>query len=272
MSRQIGAIIVSHDSVGVLSRCLQHLSMQTVPCRVIIVVDSGSSSTDYLDALRQNFSFTLIKSGNIGFSRANNLGVRHLPAEIEMVVFLNPDTFLPLDYLDKAVACLENHPRAAVISGRLEGYDAAAARPTGRIDSTGVFRSWYGRWYDRDQGREIGHVQRTKGYIPAACGALLCCRRASLQVFADHVFDPDFFLYKEDIELCLRLRNNGWKILFDPELTAYHCRGWGKKRMAIPHELRKIAAESEVLLYKKHPSIYMLWALMKYILVRWGLL
>jgi N-acetylglucosaminyl-diphospho-decaprenol L-rhamnosyltransferase len=165
---------------------------------------------------------------------------------------------------------MDDHPQAAIVSGRLEGYDITANQPTGLIDSTGVFRNWYGRWYDRDQGRFIDTVQRKKRYITAACGALLCCRRTSLQIFADTVFDPDFFLYKEDIELCLRLRENGWKILFDPELTAYHCRGWGRKRMAIPHKLRRIAAASEVLLYKKHPSVYILWALAKYVLVRWG--
>jgi GT2 family glycosyltransferase len=82
------------------------------------------------------------------------------------------------------------------------------------------------------------------------------------------VFDPDFFLYKEDIELSLRMRKAGWQLLYDPRLLAYHGRGWNKKRGEMAVKLRCMAAANEILLYKKHPSPYMLWAWMKYLLVR----
>ena len=82
------------------------------------------------------------------------------------------------------------------------------------------------------------------------------------------VFDPDFFLYKEDIELCLRIRKTVWKIVYVPGILVYHCRGWGKRR-EMPYEQRLLAARSELLLYVKHPSGYMIWAVAKYVLVRW---
>ncbi|MCI5146265.1 MAG: hypothetical protein D3923_12225 [Candidatus Electrothrix sp. AR3] len=111
--------------------------------------------------------------------------------------------------------------------------------------------------------------------VPAVCGAFLFCRKTMLEQLAliQHndsvVFDPDFFLYKEDIELCLRVRKSGWRITYLPEVVVYHCRGWQKKRQQIPHQLRLTAATSELLLYKKHPSPYIFWALAKYLLVRW---
>ncbi|MCI5208737.1 MAG: hypothetical protein D3910_08075, partial [Candidatus Electrothrix sp. ATG2] len=83
------------------------------------------------------------------------------------------------------------------------------------------------------------------------------------------VFDPDFFLYKEDIELCLRIRKAGWRLVSLPEILVYHCRGWQKDRQDISFQLRLTAAKSELLLYRKHPSPYILWALSKYLLVRW---
>ncbi|MCI5122334.1 MAG: hypothetical protein D3908_14330, partial [Candidatus Electrothrix sp. AUS4] len=83
------------------------------------------------------------------------------------------------------------------------------------------------------------------------------------------VFDPDFFLYKEDIELSLRIRNLGRRIVYHPAIKVYHCRGWQKDRQNISYQQRLIAAKSEVLLYRKHPSVYILWALLKYGLVRW---
>ena len=81
--------------------------------------------------------------------------------------------------------------------------------------------------------------------------------------------DPAFFLYKEDIELCLRLRAAGWHLLYQPALRALHCRGWQSERQAVPWSLRLTAAANEIRLYCRHPSPYLLWALAKYALVRW---
>ena len=94
------------------------------------------------------------------------------------------------------------------------------------------------------------------------------CRPGALDGGA--VFAPEFFLYKEDIELSLRLRRGGWSIHYDPGLTVYHCRGWDRERANMPHTLRLAAAANEVRLYQRHPSPYILWALAKYLLVRWA--
>jgi GT2 family glycosyltransferase len=75
-------------------------------------------------------------------------------------------------------------------------------------------------------------------------------------------------MYKEDIELGMRLRKLGFSIMYDSSLVAYHCRGWQATRKKMAPALRLHAARNEVLLYRKHPSPYMLWALGKYLLVR----
>jgi GT2 family glycosyltransferase len=106
--------------------------------------------------------------------------------------------------------------------------------------------------------------------IPAACGAFLFCRKRALEEASlgpGRIFDPDFFLYKEDIELCLRIRHAGRKIVYLPDVKVLHCRGW-QQRKTIARSLRLTAAASELLLYRKHPSPYIIWALAKYLLVR----
>ena len=266
---RLRAIIVTHNSEPVLSRCLEHLTCQTLPCSSIHIVDSGSDSTEYLDQLEDTYAVQVVKKGNIGFSSANNIGAAILPRDTNVLVFLNPDTFLPEDYLQQAVQRLEQSPESAVVSGTLEKYDIRDGKALGIYDSSGIFRTWYGRWYDRDQGMPISTVSRKSSFLPAACGALLVCRFSTLQPFLPEIFPEEFFLYKEDIELCLRLRKNGWKILYDPSLLAYHGRGWQKSRGKMPYSLRLLAAQSEILLYKRHPSPYMLWAILKYLLVRY---
>lgn len=270
MACPIFVIVVTHDSAPVLPQCLAALERQTRRPDRIVIVDSGSTDRSYLESVAGRSDVTLSIHDNIGFSRANNLGIQALPpTAAAMIVFLNPDAFLFPDALAEAAQVLEQHAEVAVIGGRLAGYDPASGEATGRIDSTGIFRTWYGRWFDRGQGEPDRGQYGCAEPVPAVCGALMACRLEALPVRpAGKVFDEDFFLYKEDIELSLRLRNNGWQLRYEPKVRAYHCRGWDRKRQEMPLALRLAAAKSEVLLYRRHPSPYMLWALGKYLLVR----
>jgi GT2 family glycosyltransferase len=270
MTSPVYAIIVTHDSAEVLSLCLEALAAQTRPPDRTIIVDSGSKDRGYLADLPPVAGLSVIEQENIGFSKANNIGLKALPQRSTgIVVFLNPDTFLATDALAEATTSLAEHHDAAVVGGRLSGYDPATRQATGRIDSTGIFRKWYGRWYDRGHGENEHGQYETASLVPAVCGALMCCRLEALAGFTEKgVFDEGFFLYKEDIELSLRLRNRGWKLLYQPRVRAFHCRGWQRQRRDVPYAARMLAAKSEILLYLRHPSPYMLWAIGKYLLVR----
>lgn len=267
MSPKVAAIVVTHNSEATIGHCLECLFVQDYALDTLIVVDAGSTDRGYLGRLQERYSFTLLFTENIGFSRANNLGYDSLSSDIQYVVFVNPDLFIAPDCVTKALQLCEEDSSLAMVSGRLLGYDLATRKASGRIDSTGILRSWYGRWYDRGQGAEDHNQYREAEMMPALCGALLFCRRRSLDARGCAVFDPDFFLYKEDIELCLRLRKAGWRLLYSPDMKAFHCRGWNNDRAAMPLKLRLLSAKSELLLYKKHPSPYMFWALFKYFLV-----
>ncbi|WP_417909864.1 glycosyltransferase family 2 protein [Candidatus Electronema sp. PJ] len=264
-------IIVTHNAEAVLGRCLAALAAQTAPSVVVALIDSGSEDAGYVQAYSQQPGFIVRCTDNIGFSQANNLGWQMVRQEAELVLFLNPDAFPASESLERACAFLAANPAVGCVGGRLLGFDAASGQPTGLLDSTGVFTKWYGRWYDRDQGQPDSGQHREQEDVPAVCGAFLLARRTALEQVAlpgDAVFDPAFFLYKEDIELCLRLRQAGWKIVYLPEVVAHHCRGWQNDRKAMPVQMRLIAAKNELLLYRRHPSPYILWALLKYAAVR----
>jgi len=262
-------IVVTHDSERVLRPCLLAVSRQRPEPASVILVDSGSASVKYLEEEAHRPRLHIILRDNIGFARANNLAYSLLGPDIEQVLFLNPDAFPAPDYLARATACLAAEPRLAAVGGKLLGYDEALGHPSGLVDSAGVSRRWYGRWVDRGQGEpdSPGYYGEAQD-VPALCGACLLCRRSALDEVVlpgGHVFDPAFFLYKEDIELALRLRRRGWRLRYEPGLTAWHCRGW--RGRAMPAPLRRLAARNEVRLYQRHPSPYMLWALGKYFLV-----
>jgi GT2 family glycosyltransferase len=267
MSPKVTAIVVSHNSEKTLERCIQGLTTQDYPLESIILVDSGSTDIKFISHLQEKYSFELILSENIGFSKANNLGYAKVQSGIDFVIFVNPDLFLPQSFVTDALKIC-NDTAIGMLSGKLLSYDQEQDRPSGRIDSTGIKRRWFGRWYDRGQGEHDHGQYKTSESMPALCGALLFCRKKALNSFDGVVFDPDFFLYKEDIELSIRMRKLGEKLLYHPALSAYHCRGWQNERSKMPYELRLLAAKSELLLYKKHPSPYVLWAVFKYLLVK----
>jgi GT2 family glycosyltransferase len=268
MMQTVSAIIVTHNSAQVLTHCLEALDRQTVTVQEIIIVDCGSIDGSYLlSFIKRQEGMKVIETSNIGFSRANNLGMEQVIPQTDFVLFLNPDTFLSSDFVATALTICQENPRSGMVSGKISGYNINQDAPTGRLDSTGIFRKWYGRWFDRGQGEQDLGQYDTPAFVPALCGALLFCRMSALLSLPGRAFDPDFFLYKEDIELSLRMRKAGWQLLYHPRLMAYHCRGWSKQRERMSLELRRMAAVNEVLLYKKHPSAYMLWAWLKYLLV-----
>lgn len=266
ISRLIKIVIVTHNSADVLDECLRCLACQDYTPVEVVIVDSGSQDTGYLDRMKTKYEFTLVKEDNIGYGRANNIGARSGRENIEFIVFLNPDAFLAADFLKNAVEIMDSQQDVGIVAGKLLGFDPVHKRETGKIDSAAIYRTWYGKWSDRGKG-DVDHGQFDSSCEPQAlCGAVLFCRAQALKTCGKDIFDEDFFLYKEDIELCLRIKKNSWSIVYNPSLVAYHCRGWGSRK-TISYDLRKIAAKNEILLYRKHPSPYILWAVLKYILV-----
>lgn len=268
-------IIVTHNSQKYLSTCLQALQQQTRRPAQVIIVDSGSQETDYLTAYAYDSSFTLhLAQENVGFCRGNNIGMSYVQASVQYVLFLNPDAFLTPSFLEQAVAYLEqpSAKQTGALSGVLLGYNVEEQRPTGRIDSTGIFRTWYGRWYDRGQGefyQESPEYQPER--VPALCGALFLCRMQALRSvqLAPHVImDPTFYMYKEDIDLSLRLRRQGWSLSYVPQLIAYHCRGWQQDRSKMPYHLRLQSAKNEMRLYARLKSPCYFYSLLKYFVVK----
>lgn len=269
----VAVIIVSHNAHGDVPRCLAALAAGSLRPARICIVDAGSDSTAYLDHLQDRPEVHLVRADNVGYGRGNNLGYAACPGEIPYILFLNPDCFVLPDTVEQAVQALEEDAGVGCVGARLAGYDRAGGQATGLLDSTGIVRSWYGRWRDRGQGEKDGAQYQKPECMPALCGAFLCCRRSALDSVAlapGLVFDPAFFLYKEDIELCLRLRAAGWRLLYHPLVRAWHCRGWARARQAMPHHVRLMAAANEVRLYRRHPSPYILWAIAKYLLVRYS--
>ncbi|NNK13463.1 MAG: glycosyltransferase family 2 protein [Desulfofustis sp.] len=264
----LSVIIVTHNSERFIDRCVASIDDQSVSASRVVIVDSGSANPSYLDHFSGKKGYEIHHKQNIGFAAANNFGLNLTAAHCEYVCMMNPDIFLEAETFESALALLSNNSQVGIVGGRLKGFDIDLSRPTGLLDSTGIFRSWYGRWYDRGQREKNAGNFQVQEEVPAVCGAFMFGRTAALMEAMPMVFDESFFMYKEDIDLCLRLRKKGWKLLYGPEVEMYHARGWAADRNEISYETKCLASKNEIRLNLKHRSPYLIWALGKYLAVR----
>lgn len=264
-------VIVTHNSEKYIPHAMASLQSQTRKPDYIIIVDSASKDPSYLNAYaKHRHTHVEFAKTNLGFCRGNNVGYSLVPAECTYVLFLNPDAFLIPTFIEEAITFMEKkaHKKCAVMTGALLGFDVDLQQPTGVFDSTGIFSTWYGRWYDRDQGvlctlRDYRKVEE----VPAICGALMFCRKTALdsvKINEDEVFDNSFYMYKEDIDLSYRLKKAGWHLTLVPQLTAYHCRGWQKNRSKVPKRLRMLSAKNELRMHVRQKApIKVLYSFLK---------
>ena len=274
MNPKIAVIIVSYNCPEHIKRNLDSLRAQTRKPDQIIIVDNNSKDPSCLAPYKTEAEI-VYNSVNTGFCAANNEGLKKVESQTNYVLFLNPDAFLTESFLEKALEFMENPENAncGAMSGILLGYDPEKEAPNGRYDSTGIFPTPYGKWFDRDQGQLINsHLYQTKEEVPALCGALMLCRKEALMnaAFKDKtVWDSTFFMYKDDIDLSLRLRKKGWKLMFVPELIAYHCRGWQANRSAMSKEARLGSARNELRMHLRAKAYHFLpYSFAKYIGVK----
>jgi GT2 family glycosyltransferase len=270
----VSVVIVTHNSEAFISKLVEALETQTQPPDLVVVIDSGSSNPQYLDRARKShLPFVVALHDNIGFAKACNIGWDQA-RDHDFTLFLNPDAFLTPEYLKSAVNSMEEeqHNRVGILTGTLLGYDIAQGLPTGLVDSTGIQQTWFGRFYDRDQGEPLSVLHRYNLHpnpVRAICGAAMFARQTALSAAARNgsVFQSDYFMYKEDIELSLRMAGTGWSLLHDPRLTAFHCRGW-KSRKSTSKEMRVLSAKNEIRMHYSNRSPFVILSILKLCLVR----
>lgn len=268
-------IIKTHNSESTIDEAIHSVKAQGTSVNHLVIVDSGSKNSSHLAPYSQTPQIELlIIKEDIGFCLGNNLGVEKVWTHSDYIVFQNPDAFLTPDLIQKAVQFMEQpeNKDVAILTAALHGFDLKKHLPSGLFDSTGIFRTWYGKWGDRHQGVPISEVTLNQPEeVDAICGAFMFCRKSALQTVLlreREVFDNSFYLYKEDIDLSCRLKKQGWKLMLDPTLIVYHGRGWSKNRKEMSRKFRLLSARNELKMHARQLTPCMLYSLAKYLAVK----
>lgn len=217
----------------------------------IVVVDNGGG--DSLAGLGLESSMLSVHplGGNRGFAVAANEGLRKSRGEYALVA--NGDVAFPEGSVAQMLEAMRARPRAGALGVRLVRSDGSEEVNGGdfptllaeyhrRREILGKSRKRPG-----DQGISRGRAEE-RDWVSGAC--MLLNRDAAEEV---GFFDERFFLYYEDVDLCTRLRQGGWKVYYDPSVEVIHHRGSSTRQ--VPDLARRAYRESQSYFWKKHHGL-----------------
>src|SRR2546427_10291842 len=249
---EVSLIIVSFNARADLERCLE--SLQAAPpaaSHEIIVVDNASTDGS-ADAARRWPGVRVIETGkNLGFARANNIGIRASTGA--NLLLLNNDTIVPAGAIDCLLDDLARHRDVAVVGPRLVDANGRAELSFGRM--IGPFNELRQkrlvRGHERGALRQsafVDRMTRREHYPDWVSGACLLVRREDAEAVG--LLDERFFMYTEDVDFCAAIRARGRRILFEPAIEVVHFRGRSASsgQAQTDHAYRR----SRIAFYEKH--------------------
>jgi GT2 family glycosyltransferase len=228
--------IVSYNTAEVLAHCLASIEKARASCEAeglqleTWVIDNASRDGSAQMVARDFPSVHLIESPeNLGFGRANNLVFAK--TRDEYVLVLNPDTEIGAQCLLGCRRFADEHRDVGILGCRVVLPDGTLDRACKRGIPTPLNALCYFTGLDRLFPRHpvIGGYNATyvaeteQADVGAVVGAFMWIRREALDAVGG--FDEEFFMYGEDLDLCYRFTQAGWRVVYVPRYEVRHHKG-----------------------------------------------
>jgi GT2 family glycosyltransferase len=292
---KLSIIIVSYNTKELLEQCLESItasigrnklqitnskkqtsSKSQVPNQrlslsdlEIIIVDNNSQDETraYLKQLANNKDLKvkiILNKENAGFAKANNQGIEK--AEGEYILFLNPDTIVYPDTLNKTIEYLSKNKDVGLVTCRVELADGSLQKECHRGFPTPWRAFCHFSQLDRIfpksklfSGYFLGHLPKnTIHEIDACVGAFMMTKKEVGNKIS--WWDEDFFWYGEDLDFCYRVKRAGLKVIFYPKVKITHYQGassgikktQSKANKKTKKKVMKASVEAMRIFYQKH--------------------
>jgi GT2 family glycosyltransferase len=210
----VSVVVVNWNAGAALGRCLASLAAEGGRGVEVIVVDNASTDGSTAAAGAWAWTRVVASEANLGFARGANAGADAAAGDV--LVFLNPDAEVEPGALGTLVRALESVPRAGIAGG-------------GLVDERGRWQPGAARFgvvahllLDTTLGRLAGRGRRDVHVVDWVYGTFMAVRRDLFEQLGG--FDPSYFLYGEDLDLCHRAAAAGWRTLHVPAARARHAR------------------------------------------------
>lgn len=232
MLPDIDTVIVAYNNQSTIIDAIR--SVKGASSGKIVVVDHGQDST--FEVADRHGALAVHNPDNPGFGAGINRGFGETTSKY--VLLLNPDARLEPDALPLGVVHLEQHPRVAALQGivistvtgepeRSQGVEVGPVHLIGRASGAKILlKSRLGQRLARVLPTTSDHADRVPvgpATVDTLAATAILVRRESLEEISG--FDPRYFLYGEDLDLCRRFRNAGWELAALPIPWATHISG-----------------------------------------------
>jgi GT2 family glycosyltransferase len=262
-SIDLSLILVSFNTRDVLRESLQSILREQGGLRIEIFVVDNHSRDGSVEMVEAEFpQVRVLRSQiNLGFGGANNLALEI--ARGKYIVLLNSDAFLCPDSLQLSFRHMESNPDVGLAGGRLVGRDHVL-QPSARMFPSILsdFLVLTGLAHKFPKSRFFGQFDRTwadpmqPAEVDWVPGAFSIIRSDVLQKIG--FFDPEFFLYSEEVDLCRRIKQGGSKIMYWPDIVVVHIGGESSRQIktlemsSAGAQLVRWRMRSTLLYYRKH--------------------
>lgn len=222
-------IVLTFNNLEFNQKCISSVLENTLGDFELIIVDNASNdgTAEYLKSIEDNRVKVLLNKENRGFSRGNNQGAREATGEI--LVFLNNDTEVRKDWLNPLLEQLKRKD-VGIVAPKL-------LYPDGKLQHAGIVISdkHIPRHVYRRFGSEFAPANKLREY-KAVTGACLAIKK---EVWGKAKgFDEQYINGLEDVDLCLKVRELGYKVFYVPQSIVIHHESISKDRFA--HVFRNI--------------------------------
>lgn len=274
VSRMLSIIIVNYKSQDYLMRCLRSVreNLQDVDHEVIVV--DNASGNGCLDLLKEEFPEVkfLENSENLGFSRANNQGIKVSTGEY--ILLLNNDTEVLPGSLQTMLGVMQQSPETGLLGCLLVNSDRTIQESYGMSFGfvNEMIRKYFLNALYRNSAQPwrkwvLQKLHSTDEEVDWIRGACMMFQRTAL-VDAG-LLDENYFMYFEDHDVCLQLKQKGWGVRFTPSASIIHHQGVSAAK--IPVQSALAYRKSQLYFYKKNLGRFGLWFLKKYLYLKLGI-
>ena len=237
IASSISAVVVSFNSAADLPDCLRSLRSEGVAD--VVVVDNASADSSVEVVRRLDPEATIVQTGaNLGFGSAANRGVAVSTGD--HVLILNPDTVVEPGTVKALSEALDRDPGLAAVGPRLENVDGSLYPSVRRFPDLTVAlgHAFLGLvWAQNPATRRYRMLDwdhdRPAAGVDWVSGACVLVRRTAFDMVGG--FDEAYFMYVEDVDLCWRLGQAGWRIGYEPAGRVVHALG-GSSRL-VPYRM-----------------------------------
>lgn len=239
MNPDLSIIIITYNTRELIQECVSILLKETQQVnKQVIVVDNGSTDRTFpvLQSIKEIEPIRI--ENNIGFGGANNVGYQK--AKGKYIMLLNSDAFPHSGAVESALQMMESSPEVGIAGGRLV-YKDGSWQPSAYLFPSllNQFLKYTGLAHRFADNPFFGRANRSWAApeVPATVdwvsGAFCIIRKEALD--KERIFDEKFFMYYEEVDLCQRIKQKGWKVQYWPDSILTHLGGETCKNTSEEH-------------------------------------